>query len=182
MRRYLEIFLNASSKHESYNAEVSGWDIELFLISGQLHDVGKMAVNIDILNKAEKLTEDEFENVKTHADFGVKIIRRIKENVDNSSLLYHAEALAGSHHEKWDGTGYTLRLKGKDIPLQGRIMAIVDVYDALVNDRPHREKKTHSEAVEIIKSGGGIHFDPELIEIFLEIEKEFESVRPHEHL
>ena len=176
MRQYLEIFINALLRHEHYKAEISTWDTELFLVSAQLHDVGKMAVNINILNKSEKLTADEFEDVKTHADFGVRIIQQIKENIDDSSLLYHAEALAGSHHEKWDGTGYPLGLKGKDIPLQGRIMAIVDVYEALVNDRPHRERKTHKEAVEIIRNGSGTHFDPELIEIFLEIEKEFDIV------
>ena len=180
IRRYLEIFLDALLKHERFKAEVSGWNTELFLISAQLHDVGKMTIDNDILNKPERLTEDEFKKLKTHADFGVRIIRQIKENVDDGSMLNHAEALVGSHHEKWDGTGYPLGLEGKNIPLQGRIMAIVDVYEALINDRPHRGKKTHKEAVEIIKKDSGTYFDPELIEVFLEIEPLFEMVETEE--
>ena len=175
MQRYLKIFVNALLDNERYRDEISGWDVDLFIMSSQLYDVGKIAVNDSIMNKAGKLTEEEFEKVKTHADFGVKIIQQIKENVDNKNLLRHAEALAGCHHEKWDGTGYPLGLKGKGIPLQGRIMAIVDVYEALVSDRPYRGRKTHEEAVEIIKICGGTHFDPELVDVFIKNEKEFEK-------
>jgi len=175
MQRYLKIFVNALLDNERYRDEISGWDVDLFIMSSQLYDVGKIAVNDSIMNKAGKLTEEEFEKVKTHTDFGVKIIQQIKENVDNKNLLRHAEALAGCHHEKWDGTGYPLGLKGKGIPLQGRIMAIVDVYEALVSDRPYRGRKTHKEAVEIIKICGGTHFDPELVDVFIENEKKFEK-------
>jgi putative two-component system response regulator len=177
MRHYLKIFLNALSNHEEYKNEVSGWDIDFFLISAHLYDVGKIAVNSGILNKSGILTEDEYEEVRGHAHFGVKIIRQIGDNVGNDSLLYHAEVLAGCHHEKWDGTGYPRGLKGTDIPLQGRIMAIVDVYDALTTDRPHRKKKTHKEAVEIVRNSSGTHFDPALVEVFLECEREFDRQR-----
>ena len=177
MRHYLRTFLNILLCHEEYREEISTWDIDFFLISAQLHDVGKIAINNSILNKAGELTEDEFQNVREHADFGVKVIQQIKDNVDDGSLLHHAEVLAGSHHEKWDGTGYPLGLKGEYIPLQGRIMAIVDVYAALVNDRPHRGRKTHEEAVEIIRDCSGTHFDPDLVEKFMECEEEFAKVR-----
>jgi len=140
-----------------------------------LHDVGKIAVADRVLNKAKELTDEEYEKIKGHADFGVKIIQKVKENVENGNLLYHAEALTGSHYEKWDGSGYPRGLKGEEIPLQGRIMAIVDVYDALTTDRPHRAKKTHEEAVEIIGNSGGTQFDPDLVDVFLENEKEFET-------
>jgi putative two-component system response regulator len=176
-QRYLQIFIGALLKNELFNDEVRGWDIELFLLSAQLHDVGKIAVPSNILNKEIKLTEAEFECVKSHADFGIKIVQGMKEKIHNGSLLFHAEAMAGSHHEKWDGSGYPSGLKGNAIPLQGRIMAIVDVYEALVSDRPHRTKKTHKEAVEIIRSGSGTQFDPELVKVFLDYNKEFESVR-----
>ena len=176
MWRYLEIFVNALLSHDSYRNEVSSWDRDLFLIAAQLHDVGNIAVMDNILNKAEKLTEDEFEIIKTHVDFGGKVIQQIKGNVENESLLKYAEAVTGSHHERWDGTGYPHGLKGEEIPLQGRVMAIADVYDALTSDRPHRERKQHNEAVEIIMCGRGTHFDPKLVDVFLEYEKEFEKV------
>ena len=175
MRRYLEIFVNALSTCEAYKNEVLSWDIDLFLMSAQLHDVGKISVTDNILNKIDTLTSDEFEIVKSHVDFGGKVIQQIKDNIENGSLLHHAEAIAESHHERWDGTGYPRRLKGDDIPLQGRIMAITDVYDALTTDRPHRKKKTHKEAVEIIIYGKGTHFDPGLVDVFLENENEFEK-------
>ena len=175
LKRLLEIFIGAMLKHDGYRDEVASWDTELFLISAQLHDVGKIAVKDNILSKADKLTNDEYEIVKTHVDFGSEVIRRIKDNIANGSLLHHAEAVAGSHHERWDGTGYPHGLKEEDIPLQGRIMAIVDVYDALTTDRPHRVRKTHKEAVEIIMYGRGTHFDPGLVDVFLEYEKEFEE-------
>jgi len=182
VQQCLKIFINALSAHEEYKNEISGWDADLFLISAQLHDVGKIAVNHNILNKAGKLTEDEYKSIKNHTDFGVKIVHQIRDTVEDSNLLHHAEVLAGSHHEKWDGTGYPLGLKGSAIPLQGRIMAIVDVYSALVSDRPHRKKKSHKEAVDIIRRCSGTHFDPDLIEVFLEHEKEFEKIESAGHM
>ena len=175
IQRYLEIFINALAAHPYYKKEISGWHIDLFLMSSQLHDIGKMAVKDNILNKNSKLTRSEFDDIKNHTEYGIKIIKKIKENVDGGSMLHHAEALAGCHHERWDGSGYPLGLRGSGIPLQGRIMAIVDAYEALTSDRPHRIKKTHKEAVEIIRSGAGTQFDPGLVKIFIEQEKEFEK-------
>ena len=177
IRQYLKIFLNALSSHDEYKDAVSGWDIDLLLDSALLHDVGKMAINCGVLNKTGELTEDEFERAKAYADFGVKIVQQIRGKIDNNALLHHAEMLAGTHHEKWDGSGYPLGLKGKHIPLQGRIMTIIDVYDALVNDRPHRSKKSHEEAVGIIRDAGGEYFDPDLVEVFIECEREFKKVK-----
>jgi len=173
MRQYLQILVNALREHDRFKEEVLTWDIDIFLLSSQLHDIGKLAVNDSILHKSEKLTEAEFDDVRSHADFGVKMIQQLKEGVDENAMLNHAEALTGSHHEKWDGSGYPLGLKGEQIPLQGRLMALADVYDALTNDRPNREKMSHEQAVEIIKSQSGTFFDPDLVTIFLEREKEF---------
>jgi len=173
IRRYLTILINALLEHNRYKDEVSSWDLEVFLLSAQLHDVGKLAIRDSILHKNGKLTEAEYDKVKEHADFGVKVVRQIMEDVDDNNLLSHAEALTGSHHERWDGSGYPLGLKGTKIPLQGRLMAIVDVYDALTNDRPDREKIPHGEAVEMIKSYSGTYFDPELVDVFMAHEKEF---------
>jgi len=175
IRHYLTILVNALLKHERYKGEVSSWDISIFLLSAQLYDVGKIAVDDAILHKTGKLTDEEYSDAKTHADFGVKVIRQIQDDVDENSLLRHAEILAGSHHEKWDGTGYPLGLKGAKIPLQGRLMAIVDIYDALTSNRPNREKLSHQEAVKVIKNYSGTYFDPELVRVFLNHEKEFEK-------
>ena len=175
----LKTFIEALLTNERYRDTVSQWDLEIFLLSAQLHDVGKFAINDDLLNKAEKLTGAEYEKIKTHTDFGVEVINQIGESVEKRDLLRHAEALTGSHHERWDGSGYPLGLKGEAIPLQGRIMAIIDVYDALTSNRPYRKKLSHEEAVEIIKSHKATHFDPSLVEVFIENEKLFKEALVH---
>ena len=176
MQSYIKILTDALLEHEFYKDEVSAWDMDIFFASAQLHDAGEISVRDHILNKTGKLSDEEFEKIKSHTDFGVKIIQKIRERINNGSLLFHAEALISSHHEKWDGSGYPLGLKGRGIPLQGRIMAIVDVYDALMSDRPHRKRLTHQEAVETIKSHSGTHFDPALVDVFIENEREFERL------
>jgi len=175
MLRPLEIFINALLQHEEYKKEISSWDIDFFLMSAKLYDIGKIAVPCHILNKTGTLNAEDHHEVKVHADFGAKIIRQIKKNVEHGSLLHHAEALAGSHHENWNGTGYPHGLKGKGIPLEGRIMAIVDVYEMLTSGYLHKEKKTHEEVVEIIKNGSGTQFDPGLVDVFLDCEKDWLS-------
>ena len=176
IQQYLQIFIDALLKNEDYSAEVSSWDRELLLLSAHLHDIGQMGVNDKILRKTDALTPEEYDAIKTHTEYGMDVIRKIKENVSNGSMLYHAELIAISHHEKWNGTGYPNKLKGIAIPLQGRVMSIVDVYEALVNDRPYRGRKTHQEAKKIITDLSGIHFDPVLVNVFLEHEQEFEKV------
>ena len=176
MRRYLSILISALLKHRKYKEEVSSWDLDSFFLSAQLHDVGNITVSNYILNKNDKLSDDEYARVKSHTDFGLKVIRQVQEKVGKGNLLQYAEALTGSHHEKWDGSGYPNGLKGEEIPLQGRIMAIVDVYDALTTDRPHREGKTHKEAILTMRCGSGTHFDPELLNVFLDCERDIELI------
>ncbi|MCL2791578.1 MAG: HD domain-containing protein [Spirochaetaceae bacterium] len=175
IRHYLEIFVKALLKSERYKKEILKWDIDFFLISAQLYDIGKANIGSNIINKTGKLTEQEFEDIKNHVAFGMKVIQQVKENVNNEELLHHFEAITFSHHEKWDGTGYPKGLKGEAIPLQGRIMAIVDVYDAITSDRAHRKKMSHAEVIEKMREYSGTHFEPELVAIFLENEKEFEN-------
>ena len=176
MQHYLEILYDAMQEHETLSKEITGWDKDIFLMSANLHDVGEISVSDSIFNKIDGLTDDEFTDMKGHTNFGIQIVQMIKDNVESESLLHHAEMITGNHHEKWDGTGYPLGLKGKGIPPEGRLMAIVDVYDALTSDRPHRKRKTHKEAVELIKNGSGTQFDPELVELFLDCDKDFEVV------
>jgi putative two-component system response regulator len=173
IQRYLTIFINELLKHKSYRDEVASWNLNVFMLAAQLHDVGKLSVSDSILHKDEKLTEMEYEHMKAHANYGVEVVRQISDSVDEGSLFYHAEALTGSHHEKWDGSGYPKGLKGKNIPLQARLMAIVDVYDAVTNDRSDRKKIHHTEAVKLIQSLSGTSFDPELVEVFNSCEKMF---------
>jgi len=171
---YLKIFIEALLTNERYMETVSAWDSSMFLLCAQLHDVGKIAINDNLLNKTTKLTNEEFVTIKSHADIGVKVVKQIKVDIeDKGDMIRHAEAMVGSHHEKWDGSGYPLGLKGEAIPLQGRVMAIVDVYDALTSDRPQRKKMPHPEAIMIIKSYSGTQFDPGLVDVFMEHEKSF---------
>jgi putative two-component system response regulator len=173
---YLGTLLNAMKRQGVYKDEVSGWDLSLVLMSAQLHDVGKIAVKDSILNKPGKLTPEEFDEVKKHTAFGGQVIDKIMESTSEHTFLNYAKTFALTHHEKWDGSGYPSGLKGKDIPLLGRLMAIADVYDALVSDRPYKRAFSHDEAVKIIAEGKGTHFDPVLTDLFLSVSDEFNDI------
>ena len=170
---YLSILLNAELKNEAYKQEIQSWDKELLLQSAQLHDIGKISIDDDILRKPGKLTPEEFEKIKTHTVIGEKIIDGIKAKTSQKTFLEQARVLAMSHHEWWDGSGYPNGLKGEEIPLQGRLMAIADVYDALISNRPYKQAFSHEKAVEAIKSESGTHFDPTLVELFLSVADDF---------
>jgi len=166
-QRGIKILLEEMKKNGVYSAETKGWDVELLLQSCQLHDVGKISIDDNILKKPGKLTTEEFNEMKKHASFGEEIIEKIKSLAKESDFLKYAKIFAASHHEKWDGTGYPRGLKGDQIPLLGRIMAIADVYDALTSARPYKPALSHEEAVHIITENSGTQFDPTLIDIFV---------------
>jgi putative two-component system response regulator len=168
-RRGVGLLVEALRDHPVYGGEVAGWDIKLLLQSSQLHDVGKIAISDRILQKPGRLDRDEFEEMKKHASFGAQIIEKIESSTSASDFLKYAKIFAGTHHEKWDGSGYPKGLKGEEIPIQGRIMALADVYDALVSERPYKKAFSHDEAVKIIQEGKGIQFDPVLTDIFTKI-------------
>ncbi|MCL1903879.1 MAG: response regulator [Oscillospiraceae bacterium] len=173
---YLKIFLDALGKSDLYKEQVDGWRFEAIMQSCKLHDLGKIAVRDSVLKKTSKLTEEEFEEIKAHAAFGVEVIEKIQKNAKDSAFLEHARIFAGTHHEKWDGTGYPKGLKGENIPLQGRLMAIADVYDALISERPYKKAFPHEDAVKIISEGRGTYFDPNLVDVFLKLEGDFKEV------
>jgi len=177
---YLRILLNALWKSNTHIDEISTWDVELLLQSAQLHDIGKISIDDNILRKPGKLTDEEFDKIKEHTEIGQKIIEGIETKTSNQAFLEQAKILAFTHHEKWDGSGYPCALKGEDIPLQGRLMAIADVYDALISDRPYKRAMTHEQAVETIKKDSGTHFDPHLVELFLSVADEFDRVSKDE--
>jgi len=172
---YLEILLNALIRLGIYESEISNWDKNFLLPSAQLHDVGKVSISDLILNKPAKLTDEEFDLIKQHSAIGEKIIDEIISKTKDDGFLGHAKKFAGYHHEKWNGTGYPRGLKEEEIPLEGRIMAIADVYDALVTARPYKEPFTHEQAVQIIKEGSGTHFDPKIVDAFMTVIEDFRA-------
>jgi putative two-component system response regulator len=173
--KYLKILIEAMIKRGVYANELQNWDKESAINSARLHDVGKITVSDLILNKPGKLTEEEYEQIKKHASAGEHIIDNMITKTSGGTFLYYAKLFAGYHHEHWDGTGYPHKLKGTEIPLQGRIMAIVDVYDALVSDRVYKPAFPHEEAVRIIMLEKGKLFDPEITDVFFEIQDSFRS-------
>jgi response regulator RpfG family c-di-GMP phosphodiesterase len=169
----LKIILEEIERSGLYIEETRDWNIDLLLQSCQLHDVGKISTSDKILKKPGKLSNEEFEAMKEHAGFGGKIIEKIEAHTKQSDFLKYAKIFAVSHHEKWDGSGYPYGLAENKIPLLGRIMAIADVYDALVSIRPYKKAFTHEEAVNIIVEGSEKHFDPALVRIFISVAEQF---------
>jgi response regulator RpfG family c-di-GMP phosphodiesterase len=128
---------------------------------------GNLQKSDRILQKPGRLNPEEFEEMKKHTTIGVQIIERIEASA--SDFLKYAKIFAGTHHEKWDGAGYPSGLAGEAIPLQGRIMALTNVYDALVSERPYKKAFSHAEAVKIIQEGRGTQFDPALTDVFIKV-------------
>jgi len=181
IQRYLGCLIDSMMDMNLYSNEISAWNMDFLVPSSQLHDLGKIAISDTILNKPGKFVPAEFEIMKTHAQIGVDAICRMEKNTTDCSFLKYAKIFAGTHHEKWDGTGYPIGLAGEGIPLEGRLMAIADVYDALVTVRPYKEPFTHGKSVEIIKSGSGNHFDPALVEVFDSVSDKFEEIAVTAH-
>lgn len=169
----IKILLNEIQRNHIYPEESEYWDIEMLVQCCQLHDVGKIFISENILRKPGKLSSEEFENMKVHTQIGKKIVEKVELLTIESEFLKFAKIFAASHHEWWDGTGYPHGLKENEIPLLGRVMAIADVYDALVSSRPYKKAYTHEEAVEIIKEQSGRQFDPVLVEIFSRTSDQF---------
>jgi putative two-component system response regulator len=175
-QKYYSILLEGLIRDKVYAEEVSKWDKELVILSSQLHDIGKVGIRDSILLKPARLTPEEFDIMQQHAVIGANIIERIEKSTSERKFIKHAKLMAGTHHEKWDGSGYPIGLTESSIPLQGRIMAVVDVYDALISDRPYKPPFTHEKAVEIIKESSGSHFDPLIVKVFLKVADEMKTV------
>jgi putative two-component system response regulator len=138
-------------------------EVNLILTSSPMHDVGKIGIPDDILLKPGKLDPDEWKIMKEHANIGGRIL-----GAGNSDYMNMGTIIALSHHEKWDGSGYPSGLAGEDIPLPGRICAVADVFDALISKRPYKEAFPLDKALAIMKESRGSHFDPKLLDVFLE--------------
>jgi len=152
-------------------------NIELLYKSAPLHDIGKVGVPDHILLKPGKLTPQEFEIMEKHTVFGRDAILAAEKRLESpTSFLTFAREIAYSHQEKWDGSGYPEGLTGDDIPISARLMAVADVYDALITRRIYKPAFAHEESVDIIKNGYAAHFDPDIVDAFIEIEKELYEV------
>ncbi len=153
---------------------------KLIAFSSLLHDIGKLVIPKDILQKKGKLDHEEFEIIKSHSKVGGEILLKVnddfREVFKKDSYFKIASDIAYYHHEKWDGSGYPKGLKGEEIPLSARIVSLVDVYDALRSKRPYKEGFSHQKALEIIQSERGKAFSPEIVDIFLDIHEEFDRV------
>jgi len=174
---YVRLLLDAMAEKKIYADEIADIDSDLFSMSARLHDVGKIFIQDGILNKPGKLTEEEFNAMKTHTTDGEQVINEMVSRTENVEFLRHAKLFAGYHHERWDGTGYPHGLKAEEIPIQGRVMALVDVYDALVSERPYKKPFTEEESLRIITDGAGKHFDPNIMSVFWDIKDQFREVK-----
>lgn len=173
---YAKIILDKLRTDEKYKDIITD-DYETTIInSAPLHDVGKIQIPDALLNKNGKLTDEEFKKMQNHTIAGQHIIDEAQSMVKNSTYLNEAKNLAAYHHEKWNGTGYPYGLSGEDIPLSARIMAVADVFDALVSRRSYKPGFPIEKALDIIREGAGSHFDPEIAQCFLDCEEEVKRV------
>lgn len=166
--------LRSKPSHEGLFMDGS---MELIIKSAPLHDIGKVGIPDNILLKPGKLTDEEFEVMKTHTTLGKEAIEKAESLVEiDTSFLRFAREMAYTHHERWDGKGYPRGLAGAEIPISGRLMAIADVYDALISKRVYKEAMSFEEAKRIISEEAGSHFDPELVESFEMVVDTFEAI------
>jgi len=161
----------------SYAGSIDDTWIETIYHAAPLHDIGKVGIPDNILLKPGKLTSEEFEIMKTHTLIGAKTLQTARNNYPRNTFLNMGVAIARSHHEKWNGSGYPDGLSGENIPLSARIMAVADVYDALRSKRPYKDAFTHEESCSIIRGGSGQHFDPAIVDAFIAVETEFAEIR-----
>ena len=166
-RDYVKIIAEGAIKEGIYPDQIDKNYVDLIYTLAPMHDVGKIVVSDTILKKPGKLTPEEFEQIKLHASAGGTVVRRILDGITDENYIKFASDIATYHHERWDGTGYPEQLKGEDIPLCARIMAIADVYDALISERCYKKAIPPDEAIQVIKEESGTHFDPKLVEVFL---------------
>ena len=171
-KQYVGMLAAAMREDERFKDELNDGTIELMKNAAPLHDVGKISIPDSILLKPGKLTKEEFEVMKTHAPIGGEIIENVFAGMNDAEFLKMAEDIASAHHERWDGTGYPDGLKGEDIPLAARIMAVADVFDALVSVRVYKGAISPQDALDIIYSESGTHFDPDIIRVVRTISDE----------
>jgi putative two-component system response regulator len=176
-QNYVAALARKLQSHPRFAAELTDENITLLYKSAPLHDIGKAGLPDSIVLKPGKLDRDEFEIMKLHAVRGRDTIRQVEEYIGGSNgFLTYAREIAHSHQEKWDGSGYPEKLAGEAIPLSARLMAVADVYDALISKRIYKPPFSHAEAVAVMQDGRGTHFDPDILDAFVEIAGTFAEI------
>lgn len=173
---YVKALAEHLSDHPRYCDYLDTETIDLLYKSAPLHDVGKVGIPDAILLKPGKLTDEEFTIMKEHPMIGSQALLKAEQQLGSNSFLRLAREISETHHEKWDGSGYPRGLVGDDIPLSGRLMALADVYDALISKRVYKPAFSHDKARDIIVEGSGNHFDPDVVEAFLQCEQQFQDI------
>lgn len=175
-QRYIKSLAWKLSTNPRFSEFLTPQTIGLLFKSAPLHDIGKVGIPDRILLKPGKLTDEEFEIMKTHTTLGRDAIAHAEQELgEDAAFLTVAKEIAYSHQEKWDGSGYPQGLKGDEIPISARLMAVADVYDALISRRVYKEPLSHERAVEIIAQTSGRHFDPDVVEAFLAVQDNFRA-------
>ncbi len=186
-QKMMQVLCEHLKDKKTFSETLSDDYIKELVKTAPLHDVGKVGIPDSILLKPGKLDKEEFEVIKKHTTYGVDALNHDLPEGDVVSFIQTAIEIVGSHHERYDGSGYPMGRAAKDIPLGGRLMSIIDVYDALINKRVYKEAFSHDYAMELIKVESGKQFDPEVVSAFFEIEnqitdiaREFDSNGPEE--
>jgi len=176
-QHYVEALARHLQNHPRFKEELTDTNIETIFKSAPLHDIGKVGIPDRILLKPGKLTPEEFEIMKTHTTLGRDaIVAAESDTTQDNPFFRYAKEITYSHQEKWDGSGYPEGLMGNNIPLSARLMAVADVYDALISERVYKAAFPHEQAVEIIRDGRGSHFDPDMVDAFLALSEEFRRI------
>lgn len=176
-QNYVKVLADKLSSHPRFAAVLSEHYISMLFKSAPLHDIGKVGIPDRILLKPGKLTADEFEIMKLHTTLGRDAIQHAEDSLSTRvEFLALAKEIAYSHQEKWDGSGYPEGLSGDGIPVSARLMAVADVYDALISRRVYKDPMPHEMAVDIIRAGRGTHFDPDMTDAFMEITEDFRAI------
>ncbi len=174
---YVRALARHLSAHPSFSSKLTPHYVDLLFQSAPLHDIGKVGIPDHILLKPGRLTPEEMDVMKTHPLLGLLALENAERQLGRKVEYFAvAKDIAYCHHERWDGTGYPMGLKGSAIPIAARLMAVADVYDAIVSRRVYKDEMPHSKAVDVIIEGNGSHFDPDVVHAFVEIEDEFRCI------
>ena len=177
IQHYVRALAQSLKDHPRFADQLGPQAISLLFKSAPLHDIGKFGIPDRILLKPSSLSPEEFEIMKTHTTLGFEAIEQAEKALGlQAPLLRTAKEIVLSHQEKWDGSGYPQGLKGDEVPMSARLMAVADVYDALISQRVYKAALPHDRAVQIVFQGRGTHFDPDMVDAFIGIQDEFEAI------
>lgn len=177
LREYCRVICEVLARHPKYQHVVTERYAKDLYDASPLHDIGKVGIPDSILLKPGKLTDEEFDIMKTHSLIGAQTLEEVQERYHDNRIIAMGIEIARSHHEKWNGRGYPDGLVGDEIPLSARILAIADVYDALTSKRVYKPAFSHEKSRDIIVGDRGTHFDPDVVDAFVEVEDKFRAIR-----